>query len=358
MGLAERSRARPRRKTIDSVGSLASGLRSDRAVRVTISSAFTGTAALDVTLNQISEFPEQLGAARSAVTPTIVFNDDFAQRFAERLAAEDPEPQYKRRRAWSRRELVAKSYETIMRKRRDGYSFEGIAKQFAALGLPISIATLKHYLQQHAAKRKAQLQADTQSRAAAESVANAGAQGPRHRAPTRGQSRASTAPKNPKQRANPGGGEELDLVHAKSASNAAAYAVDNGRADATDGSGACSADQVPTEVSDAGTGGDRAAAESSTVVPAESEGSSEDGAVTGDAEAAAQEVKPIAAADLSRAHAKDASGASHHAGAASEAAASQGRHGREPTRTPVAGVAANSLTNPTRFSNIGFMPRR
>ena len=148
----------------------------------------------------------------------------------------------------------------------------------------------------------------------------------------------------------------MHLVDAKSASNAA-DAVANGRAVATDVSRACAADQVPMEVSDAGKGGDRASVRSSGVTPAESAASSEDRTGTGNA-SSAHEAKPIAAADVSSAHATEGSDASHHEGAASEAAASQGCAGRDPNGTAAAAVAANSLTNSARFSNIGFIPRR
>jgi hypothetical protein len=81
--------------------------------------------------------------------PTM-FDEEFARRFAERLEAEEPDPRYKRGRQVTRRELVASSYAVIMARRRAGFTLQGIAAQCEALGLPITVATLLRYLQQHA----------------------------------------------------------------------------------------------------------------------------------------------------------------------------------------------------------------
>lgn len=76
----------------------------------------------------------------------MAFDADFAEHFAERFKAEDPDAQYKRQRTVTRRDLVAATYDDIMAKRKAGYSFEGIAAHFAKLGAPIRVSTLKSYV--------------------------------------------------------------------------------------------------------------------------------------------------------------------------------------------------------------------
>lgn len=102
-------------------------------------------------------------------TPSRQLTEEFARRFAERLAAEDPEPQYRRERAVSRREIVSQSYETIMRKRRAGYSFEGIASNSPHLVCPSALrpsrTTFNSTPPERRPERKPMRQATVQSKA-------------------------------------------------------------------------------------------------------------------------------------------------------------------------------------------------
>jgi hypothetical protein len=211
------------------------------------STAAISTPAFDSTPTLVAECPPELRSPTRTLTPSFQLTEEFARRFAERLAAEDPEPQYKRARPLSRREIVSQSYETIMRKRRAGYSFEGIAIQFAALGLPISIATLKNYLQHHTARTRARLPADTPTNVAAESTAvtagRAAARPDRCRSPTRRQSRTAVTPKKARADAGLGGGEERGLE--------AGDGTGNEPANSTDVSGSSAAEMRDTDGRDA-----------------------------------------------------------------------------------------------------------
>lgn len=92
---------------------------------------------------------------RGRPSPNVPIDEAFAARFLERFEREDPDARYKRERRITRRDLVARSYNAIVAKRNAGFTFEGIAAHFANLGAPIGVATLKTYMQDLAAKARA-----------------------------------------------------------------------------------------------------------------------------------------------------------------------------------------------------------
>ena len=126
----------------------------------------------------------------------MTLNEDAARNIADQFLKAEPDARYKQARPVSSRELVNSMYESIMAKRKAGYTFEGIAALLKSLGAPMSVSTLKSYLL--AAGRNMKSEAATVTRKDGPQKA------PKARTNTRDHSAAKTAARSSRERVRTG----------------------------------------------------------------------------------------------------------------------------------------------------------